>query len=759
MIFIFKSFSENERLVKKLRKQANKILALEEKYKDLSDEQLAKEFKIFAQEVENGQELEKVLNDVYAIVREVAYRKLELKAFPVQIMGAIALFNGDIAEMKTGEGKTLTSIFPVCLHALSHKGVHVITANEYLAYRDYCINKPVFEFLGISVGVNKKSLEHDEKQKAFACDITYTTHSEVAFDYLRDNMALRKGTTVLRDTLNYALIDEIDAILIDEARTPLIISKNVTHNLDVYEKPQKFVESLEKDVDYEIDIKDKAIFLTSEGNEKAEKFFNITNLYNTENSMLVHRILQCLRANYLMEKDVDYMVKDNKILIIDKFTGRVMQGKMYMKGLHQAIEVKEHLQPSNESDIQASITYQNFFRLYHRICGMTGTAKTEEEEFLKTYNMRVVEIPTNRPVQRIDSIDEVYQDEEHRDRALVNEIVEKHKKGQPVLIGTVSVEASEKISNMLDELSIPHNVLNAKNHEKEADIISKAGTKGAVTVSTNMAGRGTDIKIDDEVKALGGLCVLGEERHESRRIDNQLRGRSGRQGDPGFSKFFIALDGELMTRFGGEKLKSLPLESLDPSKPLKFKILSKSIETAQKTVEGSNLNSRKYTLIYDNVNHIQRNIYYEDRKAVLNIITLEDLLPILSSFGATDVELETLKTDLKNIPEDISIPTLTRNLLAVSDALWIEHLTQLDMLRGSVSLQSMAQKSPFEAYEDQAKELFDYFIHKVAKDSLKETFSTAKKLQKDFENATEIEIENTAKILAKTKEEIETLAL
>lgn len=732
---------------------------MESNYDKLNDEDLSKEFKKIAKQVEEGKQLKDVLNNCYAIIREVAYRKLGLKAYKVQIMGAIALFNGDIAEMKTGEGKTLTSIFPICLHALTHEGVHVITANEYLAERDYNLNKPVFDFLKISSAVNKKDLSHEQKQAAYACDITYTTHSEVAFDYLRDNMALKKGTTVLREKLNYALIDEIDAILIDEARTPLIISHQVSHELDVYEKPQKFVESLVENEDYEIDIKDYAIFLTDKGNTKAEEFFNVPNLYTTDNRILLHRILQALRATYLMEKDVDYMVKDNSILIIDKFTGRVMPGKMYMKGLHQALEVKEHLKPSQESEIKASITYQNFFRLYHRICGMTGTAKTEEEEFLRTYNMRVVSIPTNKPVARIDSIDEIYQDDFHRDKALVNEIVEKHKTGQPVLIGTVSVEASENISKMLSDLQIPHSVLNAKNHEKEAEIISHAGEKNAVTVSTNMAGRGTDIKLGEGVAELGGLCVLGEERHESRRIDNQLRGRSGRQGDPGYSKFFISLDGELMTRFGGDRVKSLPISSLDPSKPLKFKILAKSIETAQKTVEGDNLAARKNTLVYDDVNHTQRSIYYADRKEVLNCQTMDDIYHILNTFNINENQLNSLKEMIKNIPEDISVPTFIKTLLITSDNLWIEHITQMDLLRGTVHLQSMAKKSPFVIYEEQGKGLFDYFIERVATDSIPAVLKSAETLKNSLQNATKEELEETAKKLANTSEKVETVVL
>ena len=732
---------------------------MESNYDKLNDEDLSKEFKKIAKQVEEGKQLKDVLNNCYAIIREVAYRKLGLKAYKVQIMGAIALFNGDIAEMKTGEGKTLTSIFPICLHALTHEGVHVITANEYLAERDYNLNKPVFDFLKISSAVNKKDLSHEQKQAAYACDITYTTHSEVAFDYLRDNMALKKGTTVLREKLNYALIDEIDAILIDEARTPLIISHQVSHELDVYEKPQKFVESLVENEDYEIDIKDYAIFLTDKGNTKAEEFFNVPNLYTTDNRILLHRILQALRATYLMEKDVDYMVKDNSILIIDKFTGRVMPGKMYMKGLHQALEVKEHLKPSQESEIKASITYQNFFRLYHRICGMTGTAKTEEEEFLRTYNMRVVSIPTNKPVARIDSIDEIYQDDFHRDKALVNEVIEKHKTGQPVLIGTVSVEASENISKMLSDLQIPHSVLNAKNHEKEAEIISHAGEKNAVTVSTNMAGRGTDIKLGEGVAELGGLCVLGEERHESRRIDNQLRGRSGRQGDPGYSKFFISLDGELMTRFGGDRVKSLPISSLDPSKPLKFKILSKSIETAQKTVEGDNLAARKNTLVYDDVNHTQRSIYYADRKEVLNCQTMDDIYHILNTFNINEKQLNSLKEMVKNIPEDISVPTFIKTLLITSDNLWIEHITQMDLLRGTVHLQSMAKKSPFVIYEEQGKGLFDYFIERVATDSIPAVLKSAETLKNSLQNATKEELEETAKKLANTSEKVETVVL
>ena len=732
---------------------------MESNYDKLNDEDLSKEFNKIAKQIEKGKQLKDVLNNCYAIIREVAYRKLGLKAYKVQIMGAIALFNGDIAEMKTGEGKTLTSIFPICLHALTHEGVHVITANEYLAERDYNLNKPVFDFLKISSAVNKKDLSHEQKQAAYACDVTYTTHSEVAFDYLRDNMALKKGTTVLREKLNYALIDEIDAILIDEARTPLIISHQVSHELDVYEKPQKFVESLVENEDYEIDIKDYAIFLTDKGNTKAEEFFNIPNLYTTDNRILLHRILQALRATYLMEKDVDYMVKDNSILIIDKFTGRVMPGKMYMKGLHQALEVKEHLKPSQESEIKASITYQNFFRLYHRICGMTGTAKTEEEEFLRTYNMRVISIPTNKPVARIDSIDEIYQDDFHRDKALVNEIVEKHKTGQPVLIGTVSVEASENISKMLSDLQIPHSVLNAKNHEKEAEIISHAGEKNAVTVSTNMAGRGTDIKLGEGVAELGGLCVLGEERHESRRIDNQLRGRSGRQGDPGYSKFFISLDGELMTRFGGDRVKSLPISSLGPSKPLKFKILAKSIETAQKTVEGDNLAARKNTLVYDDVNHTQRSIYYADRKEVLNCQTMDDIYHILNTFNINEKQLNSLKEMVKNIPEDISVPTFIKTLLITSDNLWIEHITQMDLLRGTVHLQSMAKKSPFVIYEEQGKGLFDYFIERVATDSIPAVLKSAETLKNSLQNATKEELEETAKKLANTSEKVETVVL
>ena len=732
---------------------------MESNYDKLNDEDLSKEFDKIAKQIEEGKQLKDVLNNCYAIIREVAYRKLGLKAYKVQIMGAIALFNGDIAEMKTGEGKTLTSIFPICLHALTHEGVHVITANEYLAERDYNLNKPVFDFLKISAAVNKKDLSHEQKQAAYACDVTYTTHSEVAFDYLRDNMALKKGTTVLREKLNYALIDEIDAILIDEARTPLIISHQVSHELGVYEKPQKFVESLVENEDYEIDIKDYAIFLTDKGNTKAEDFFNVPNLYTTDNRILLHRILQALRATYLMEKDVDYMVKDNSILIIDKFTGRVMPGKMYMKGLHQALEVKEHLKPSQESEIKASITYQNFFRLYHRICGMTGTAKTEEEEFLRTYNMRVIEIPTNKPVARIDSIDEIYQDDFHRDKALVNEIVEKHKTGQPVLIGTVSVEASENISKMLSDLQIPHSVLNAKNHEKEAEIISHAGEKNAVTVSTNMAGRGTDIKLGEGVAELGGLCVLGEERYESRRIDNQLRGRSGRQGDPGYSKFFISLDGELMTRFGGDRVKSLPISSLDPSKPLKFKILAKSIETAQKTVEGDNLAARKNTLVYDDVNHTQRSIYYADRKEVLNCQTMDDIYHILNTFNINEKQLNSLKEMVKNIPEDISVPTFIKTLLITSDNLWIEHITQMDLLRGTVHLQSMAKKSPFVIYEEQGKGLFDYFIERVATDSIPAVLKSAETLKNSLQNATKEELEETAKKLANTSEKVETVVL
>lgn len=734
---------------------------MESNYDKLNDEDLSKEFKKIAKQVEEGKQLKDVLNNCYAIIREVAYRKLGLKAYKVQIMGSIALFNGDIAEMKTGEGKTLTSIFPICLHALTHEGVHVITANEYLAERDYNLNKPVFDFLKISSAVNKKDLSHEQKQAAYACDITYTTHSEVAFDYLRDNMALKKGTTVLREKLNYALIDEIDAILIDEARTPLIISHQVSHELDVYEKPQKFVESLVENEDYEIDIKDYAIFLTDKGNTKAEEFFNVPNLYTTDNRILLHRILQALRATYLMEKDVDYMVKDNSILIIDKFTGRVMPGKMYMKGLHQALEVKEHLKPSQESEIKASITYQNFFRLYHRICGMTGTAKTEEEEFLRTYNMRVVSIPTNKPVARIDSIDEIYQDDFHRDKALVNEVIEKHKTGQPVLIGTVSVEASENISKMLSDLQIPHSVLNAKNHEKEAEIISHAGEKNAVTVSTNMAGRGTDIKLGEGVAELGGLCVLGEERHESRRIDNQLRGRSGRQGDPGYSVFYVSFDDELMQRFAGEKLQSFS-NYLDDDMAIENKMVSKAIENAQKRVEGQNFDSRKHILEYDDVMRQQREIMYKERDEIMSLDNLDDIVKGMfnqaiemtinrcTTHGKHDevdvdavldfvaknymllAEIDAKNKDVvKNDPKKL-LETLTEIcfsqyqmrlnkdidhakivnyersvLLGVIDYTWINHIDAMTKLRNGIYLRAYAQKNPLSEYTEEAFYMFE----------------------------------------------------
>lgn len=761
-------FDDERKQLKKLDKIAQEIISLEDKYSALSDEELANQTNVLKEKLNSGSELDDILVDAFAVAREAAWRQIHLKAFKVQLMGGIALHNGDIAEMKTGEGKTLTSIFPVYLNALTGKGVHVITVNDYLAERDARNNGKVLEFLGLTVGLNKRELTPQQKQEAHGCDVTYTTNAELGFDYLRDNMVTSMEDKVLVKGLNYALIDEVDSILIDESRTPLIISGGKKNTAALYLQADRFVKSLIAEKDYEVDIETKTVSLTPKGIEKAEKGFKIDNLYDIQHTSLVHHINQALKANYAMTRDVEYMIatedgtrdiRNAKIMIIDQFTGRVMPGRAYSDGLHQAIEAKEGVPIKEETETRATITYQNFFRLFNKLAGMTGTAKTEEEEFMMIYNMRVIEIPTNKPVIRDDRNDKIYSTKTNKFKALCDEVVARHAYGQPILIGTVSVETSEILSKMLDKRGIKHNTLNAKNHAKEAEIIARAGQKGAVTIATNMAGRGTDIKLGKGVPEIGGLAVIGSERHESRRIDNQLRGRSGRQGDPGYSKFFISLDGELMTRFGGDRVKSLPISSLDPSKPLKFKILAKSIETAQKTVEGDNLAARKNTLVYDDVNHTQRSIYYADRKEVLNCQTMDDIYHILNTFNINEKQLNSLKEMVKNIPENISVPTFIKTLLITSDNLWIEHITQMDLLRGTVHLQSMAKKSPFVIYEEQGKGLFDYFIERVATDSIPAVLKSAETLKNSLQNATKEELEETAKKLANTSEKVETVVL
>ena len=652
-----KSFFDDQRKeLKKSEKIANQVIELENTYKNMSDEELKNKTQEFKNKLNDGNSLEDILVDAYATVREVAYRTLGLKAFKVQIQGAVVLHYGDIAEMKTGEGKTLTSIFPVYLNALTGNGVHVVTVNEYLAERDYLDNSKVFNFLGLTVGLNKTGISEEEKKQAYLCDITYTTNSELGFDYLRDNMVLNFEDKVMRG-MNFALIDEVDSILIDEARTPLIISGSKKKSASLYLQADRFVKKLKEDIDYEKDLESKTVALTETGIKKAEKEFKIKNLFSLENTEIIHRINQSLKANYTMDRDVDYMItsedgskdiKKAEIMIIDQFTGRVMPGRAFSDGLHQAIEAKEGVPIKEENETCATITYQNFFRLYKKLCGMTGTAKTEEEEFRIIYNMRVIEIPTNKPVIRDDKHDKIYSTKVNKFKALCDEVVARHSYGQPILIGTISVETSERVSKMLTKRKIPHNVLNAKNHAKEAEIIARAGQKGAVTIATNMAGRGTDIKLGDGVAEIGGLAVIGSERHESRRIDNQLRGRSGRQGDPGYSIFYTSFEDDIVIRFANEKTRQFS-SYMNSDEAIDNKMISKSIETAQRKIENKNFEVRKNVIEYDEIMRQQREMIYSERDKVLTSENLDDMI------------LGTYKKSISNIIKKIKQLEINKN--------------------------------------------------------------------------------------------------
>src|SRR5690625_542893 len=591
----------NKRELRKLEQVADQIEALEPEYEKLSDEELKNKTDEFKERHKNGESLDDLLVEAYAVVREGSKRVLNMRPFYVQLLGAIALHNGDIAEMKTGEGKTLAATMPAYLNALTGKGVHIITVNEYLADRDAEEMGVLFNFLGLSVGLNVNHLTKEEKREAYECDITYGTNNEFGFDYLRDNMVLYKEQMVQRP-LNFAIIDEVDSILIDEARTPLIISGSAEKSAANYQRANTFVKTLNKDEDFTYDEKSKGVQLIESGINKAENFFKIDNLFDLENVTLTHHINQALRANVSMQRDTDYVIEEESVVIVDQFTGRLMKGRRYSDGLHQAIEAKEGLRIQKESMTLASITFQNYFRMYNKLAGMTGTAKTEEEEFRNIYNMDVISIPTNEPIIRDDRADLIYKSMDAKFNAVVAKIKELHEIGQPVLVGTVAVESSEHISELLKKERVPHNILNAKNHYREAEIIENAGQKNAVTIATNMAGRGTDIKLGDGVKELGGLAVLGTERHESRRIDNQLRGRSGRQGDPGMSQFFLSMEDELMRRFGSENLKGMMDRlGIEEDEPIESKMVSRAVESAQKRVEGNNFDSRKTILSYDDV--------------------------------------------------------------------------------------------------------------------------------------------------------------
>lgn len=767
-----KLFSEEQRELASLEKMADKVISYEPKMQKLSDEELADKTTEYKERLANGETIDDILYEAFATAREMAYRQLGEKPYKVQIMGAIAMHKGDIAEMKTGEGKTLTATMCVYLNALAGKGVHVITVNEYLAGRDADWMGRIYRALGLTVGVNKRELNAREKREAYECDITYTTNSELGFDYLRDNMVTSVKDRVMRG-LHMAIIDEVDSVLIDESRTPLIISGGKKQTANLYIQADKFVKTLEAPEyetdkfthektlisgDYDIDQKTRQIMLSEAGVEKAEKYFKLDNLYDINHTQLVHHINQALRANYIMMKEVEYVVSDNQeIVIVDQFTGRMMPGRAYSDGLHQAIEAKEGVPIKEETSTLATITYQNFFRLYEKLAGMTGTAKTEEEEFLSTYNMRVVVIPTNRPVIRKDMPDEIYAHKDDKYRALVREVKALYEKGQPVLVGTIAVETSELISEMLKKEGIPHEVLNAKNHAREAEIVAMAGRPKSVTIATNMAGRGTDIKLTEESRKLGGLAVIGSERHESRRIDNQLRGRSGRQGDPGFSRFFVSLEDSLMVRFGGEKLQKL-FEKMGDEQ-IESKAVTKSITMAQKRVEGYNFDMRKQLLDYDDVLRRQREIIYAQRNRILESEEVHEMVHVifektldqtlqanildekkqtvdipglcksLEMTGLTEdraihaQELEGLKYEeiklhcLDRIWNDYEkeiepvkmqfLPFEKTVVLRNIDRNWIEHIDRMDKLRSGIYLRSYAQNNPLQQYVQEGFDMFE----------------------------------------------------
>ncbi len=687
----------DKRMLKKYEKEANKVIALESKMASLSDDELRAKTQFFKDELANGKTLDDIKIEAFAVAREAAKRTLGEFPYKVQIIGSLVLHAGDVAEMKTGEGKTLTATMAVYLNALEGKGVHVITVNPYLSTRDADWMGQVYRFLGLSVGVNLREKTTSEKKEAYLCDITYTTNSELGFDYLRDNMATTREKRVLRG-LNFCIVDEADSILIDESRTPLIISGGAKASASQYTVADRFVKTLKKDVDYVIDVKDKTVNLTDDGNKKAERMFGIGNLFDPQYADLVHRINNALKANYIMIRDVDYLIDgEGQVQIIDQFTGRVLPGREWSDGLHQAVQAKENVTIKQETVTMATITYQNFFRLYKKLAGMTGTAKTEEEEFRKIYNMRVICIPTNKPVIRIDALDYVYAHKGPKLKALIEEVKERHAKGQPILIGTVSVESSEEISSLLTEAGLKHEVLNAKNHAKEAEIISHAGEKGAITLATNMAGRGTDIKINDEVRALGGLCVFGTERHESRRIDNQLRGRSGRQGDPGFTRFYVSFDDTLLVRFAADGIKNY-IEKNFGDEALETRMITNVITSAQKRIEGTNFDTRKTLLDYDDVLAKQRQIVYDKRDRIIDGLDIADIVDEI--FATTG-----------NFLAKQSVP-IGNNDGLVSGDLLVKQLEPRFLPNGYIN-KNLYEESPVEdCGPDLGDVIYDYFLEK-----------------------------------------------
>ena len=767
--FLKNIFDHEYKELNRFKLIADKVVALDEEYQKKTDKQLKATTDKLKKRLDEGESLDDLIPDAFALVREAAYRTIGEKPFYTQILGALAIHFGNISEMKTGEGKTLTCVMPAYLNALTGKGVHVVTVNEYLAGRDASWMGQIFEFLGMSVAVNLREMSPKEKKDAYNCDILYSTNNELGFDYLRDNMVVRKEDRVQRP-LNFAIIDEVDSVLIDEARTPLIISGGVMKSADLYKSSDRFVKTLRENEDYTIDEKTKDITLTDNGTEKAERSFRIKNLYDIEHSALVHHINQALKANYTMHNDVDYVVQDGKVVIVDQFTGRLMPGRAFSDGLHQAIEAKENVQVQEETKTLATITFQNYFRMYEKLSGMTGTAKTEEEEFRNIYNMFVIQIPTNLPVIRVDAADLIYATKDEKYKAIVAEIKKRHDTGQPVLVGTIAIETSELISSMLKKAGIKHEILNAKNHAREAEIIAKAGEKGAVTIATNMAGRGTDIKLGEGVKELGGLCVIGTERHESRRIDNQLRGRSGRQGDPGYSQFFVSFEDDLMVRFGTDRFKSiLEMAGLDSERNMRSKTITRSVETAQKRVEGNNFDARKHLLQYDDVMGKHREIMYARRNEILDnddihleiikymnehidglvrrhtnehgVITEDDcneiveyvnenllknsnlkLSEILNKDITEIIDLIETKTineyeeKIKDLPPEIRNDFEKAISLRVIDNYWMEHINTMDHLREGVSLRGYANEDPLQAYIREGFEMFDNMLDNISKD-------------------------------------------
>jgi len=763
--FLDRLFNSNARELRALEEKVSKVEAYADAMRSLSDEELKAKTPYLKEKLANGSTLDEILPEAFAVVREAAYRVIEEYPFHVQLLGGVVLHQGDIAEMKTGEGKTLTSILPVYLNALTGKGVHVITVNEYLAERDSKWMGKIHQFLGLTVGLNRHGMNNREKRDAYLCDITYTTNAELGFDYLRDNMVTTVSDRVLRG-LNFALVDEVDSILIDESRTPLIISGGKKDTANFYIKADRFVKSLREDEGYKIDVQSKTVTLTEEGVARAERYFKKENLFTPENTQLVHHINQALKANYTMSNEVEYLVRDRQVYIVDQFTGRIMEGRVFSDGLHQAIEAKENVPIKEETTTLATITYQNFFRLYNKLAGMTGTAKTEEEEFLAIYNMRVTEIPTNKPVIREDYPDAIYASRKAKFNALTQEVIERHNAGQPVLVGTISVDVSEFLSKIFTQRKIRHEVLNAKNHKREAEIIAKAGLRGAVTIATNMAGRGTDIKLGPGVKELGGLAVLGSERHESRRIDNQLRGRSGRQGDPGCSRFFVSMEDELMVRFGSERVQGMFSQLGDD--PIESKMVSKAIESAQKRVEGMNFDIRKTLLEYDDVLRQQRETIYEQRDEILENDDVHSIVKDMFARVASDlvashtdysernpkVNLENLKDALwkMNVDEDDAAERLAQGhsieeigqitadimwdayeekiedfkpdflkiektmVLRIIDAKWIDHIDTMSKLREGIHLRSYAQDNPLKAYTSEGYEMFETMMDSIAKE-------------------------------------------